>query len=60
MKGEKTSESDGAIVYAAISGLGLMVSVAPGYPEIPEDPDQISVTSQRTYANMYDVRFAGR
>ena len=51
---------DGAIVYAAISGLGLMVSVAPGYPEIPEDPDQISVTSQRTYANMYDARFAGR
>ncbi|SVA58571.1 uncharacterized protein METZ01_LOCUS111425, partial [marine metagenome] len=24
------------------------------------DPDQISVTSQRTYANMYDARFAGR
>jgi len=43
---------DGAIVYAAISGLGVMVSVAPGYAEIPEDPDQVSVMSQRTQANM--------
>ena len=51
---------DGAIVYAAISGLGVMVSVAPGYVEIPEDPDQVSVMSQRTQANMYDSRFVGR
>ena len=51
---------DGAIVYAAISGLGVMVSVAPGYAEIPEDPDQASVMSQRTQANMYDSRFRAR
>ena len=51
---------DGAIVYASISGLGVMVSVAPGYVEIPEDPDQVSVMSQRTQANMYDARFVGR
>jgi len=51
---------DGAIVYAAISGLGVMVSVAPGYVEIPEDPDQVSVMSQRTQANMYDSRFLAR
>ncbi len=51
---------DGAIVYASIGDLGIMVSVATGYSEIPEDPDQISVTSQRTAANMYDARFAGR
>jgi hypothetical protein len=37
-----------------------MVSVAPGYVEIPEDPDQVSVMSQRTQANMYDSRFVGR
>ena len=51
---------DGAIVYASIGDLGIMMSVATGYPEIPEDPDQISVTSQRTYANMYDSRFVRR
>ena len=51
---------DGAIVYASISGLGVMVSVAPGYVEIPEDPDQVSVMSQRTQANMYDSRFVDR
>ena len=51
---------DGAIVYASISGLGVMASVAPGYIEIPEDPDQVSVMSQRTQANMYDSRFVDR
>ena len=51
---------DGAIVYAAIEHLGVMVSVAPGYQEIPEDPDQVSITSGRAYAQNYDEDLRGR
>ncbi|MGZ0185108.1 MAG: WD40/YVTN/BNR-like repeat-containing protein [Acidimicrobiales bacterium] len=46
---------DGAIVYIAIEGIGVLASVAPGYGDIPEDPHQVSEISQRQYANHYDA-----
>ncbi len=45
---------DGAITYAAFAGVGMAVSVAPGYVAIPEDPDQVSRMSGRAIAGMYD------
>jgi hypothetical protein len=46
---------DGGIVYAAFAGIGMAVSVAPGYVSIPVDPDQVTTMSGRAIAGMYDL-----